>query len=127
MKKRNTKQKELILEVVKSSCIHPTAEEVFKGVNKIDPKISISTVYRNLQEMTVDGIIDKIIDREGINRFDGKNCKHYHFICTKCNKIEDLDIPYKDNINKLLNRDYIIECHNIEFRGICNNCQNHLK
>lgn len=122
--KRNTKQKEIILQVVKSSCMHPTAEEVFKEVNKIDPKISVSTVYRNLQEMAEDKVIDKIIDNDGINRFDGKCCNHYHLICNKCGRIIDLDIPYDSSINNLVKNSQI-DCHSITFRGVCSNCLNH--
>ncbi len=124
MKKRNTKQKEIILQAVRSSCIHPTAEEVYLEVNKIDPKISVSTVYRNLQEMAEDGLIEKLIDKFGINRFDGMNCKHYHFVCTNCDKIFDLGIPYNEDINSLVKKHHV-DCHSIVFRGICNDCHNH--
>lgn len=125
--KRNTKQKEVILNVVKSSYIHPTAEEVYSEINKSYPSISKSTVYRNLQEMTEDGLILKIVDEEGINRFDGKECRHYHFVCSNCKKLVDLDLPYDEDINKKIEKNYKVSCHNIVFHGLCSHCHDKLE
>ncbi len=122
--KRNTKQKELILDYVKLSCTHPTAEEVYKGLVKDNPNLSLATVYRNLQDMVDDKLIDKLIDERGTSRYDGKDCRHYHFICINCQKIFDLDLDYDESIDEKISDDFKVDNHSVVYRGLCINCQN---
>lgn len=127
MEKRNTKQKEIILDAVKTCYTHPTAEVVYNKIKNENPKISLSTVYRNLQDMAALGIIRKFSDENNVSHFDGNNEQHYHFICDNCHEIEDLDLSYKENLDRKLGKNYIDLRHEIVFRGLCKNCKdNHL-
>ncbi len=125
--KRNTKQKEMILDIVKCSHTHPSAEEVYRQVHEKIPSVSLSTVYRNLQEMADSSLIDRIVGEDGITRFDGKCDHHYHFICNSCHKIIDLDIAYDGNINQMIDKDLKVDSHEIVFKGLCDKCINHSK
>ncbi len=85
---RLTNQKQTILDYIKSVHTHPTAEEVYFAVKKKLPRISLGTVYRNLEKFAQDGMILEI--KGEIKRFDGDVCEHQHFICEQCGKVFDI-------------------------------------
>ena len=60
MSNNYSKQREIILEVIKNTRIHPTIEEIYEMVKKVDYKISKSTVYRNVKILAENDAIKKI-------------------------------------------------------------------
>lgn len=121
MERRNTKQRALILDEVRSRCDHPTAEQIYNKVHKVDKKISVGTVYRNLDILSKQGEISDI-KLSSANRYDLKTENHNHFICDKCGKVFDIDIPYN---TKLDNKDYdgfYINSHQTIYKGLCPKC-----
>jgi Fur family ferric uptake transcriptional regulator/Fur family peroxide stress response transcriptional regulator len=121
-KKRNTKQKAIVFQVVQDSHDHPTAETVYERAKKELPTISLGTVYRILKELVAEGKIREIIiDKQ--SRFDPKTEFHHHFICKKCGKIEDVKTPLcKYTCKKLEQKGYIIEEIEYKFYGLCDKC-----
>ncbi len=121
-----SKQREIILEVIKTNLIHPTAEEIFGLVNKIDPKISKSTVYRNISNLVESGIVEKINTSSGPDKYDYIHEPHYHFVCSKCNEIYDVkevfDVKAISNSIKSQISDNIF-VKDICINGICPNCK----
>ena len=93
MQRRLTKQKELILNLVRINCNHPTAEEVYLQAKAEKDDISRGTVYRNLHLLAEDNFI-KEIPAIGTfpNRYDFNISKHFHVICDECGIIEDVDV-----------------------------------
>lgn len=89
-KSRNSKQRELILSIVRGSHTHPSAETIYTEARKNMPVISLGTVYRNLRLLTEMGLIREVHFDSGPNRFDGKLDAHEHFICNSCAKVVDL-------------------------------------
>ncbi len=89
MERRNTKQRQIILEAVQSRCDHPNAEQIFRQVRETDPKISLGTVYRNLAILAEEG---KILDIRlaGADRFDLTTMPHDHFYCEVCGSVSDI-------------------------------------
>lgn len=89
MTRRNTKQRQLILEAVQSRCDHPSAEQIFRQVREKDPKISLGTVYRNLAILAEEG---KLLDLRlsEADRFDRTTAPHDHFFCENCGRIFDI-------------------------------------
>ena len=85
-----SRQREAILDNLKSRVDHPTADMLFQSLRKDDPKISLGTVYRNLGLLTEIGKIKKISDINGIERYDYNTTDHYHFACKACSKLIDL-------------------------------------
>lgn len=122
MERRNTKQRQIILDAVRSRCDHPTANEIFSQVSKKYPNISLGTVYRNLDILAELGEINKIKLNDA-DRFDLTVVPHNHFYCTKCKRIFDIDVPYsvKEDDRKI--EGFYIESHQTIYSGICPDCQ----
>ena len=120
--KRKTKQREIILEVLKK-LDHPTADEVYENVKKDIPNISLGTIYRNLESFCESGLINKIETSQRKKEFDPNIMGHYHARCIECDKLVDLcDTTFKKleipNIKSFFIKDYVLE-----FRGICEKCK----
>lgn len=125
---RITNQKIIILDFLRETKIHPTAEQVFLEVQKKLPRISRATVYRILEGFVEDGTIKSVTDKNSAGsptRFDGNEKPHQHFICTTCGNIIDL---YDDSIEKYLNhkqktvKDGVINNFEVNFYGKCTKC-----
>ncbi len=121
---RITKQRQLILDELMSVTSHPTADELYQMVRKRLPKISLGTVYRNLEIMSDCGIIQKLDIGGTQKRFDGNAETHYHVRCMLCGKVDDLDIPPDFNVEKAAGKvtDFTILKHRLEFTGVCPRC-----
>ena len=88
---RNTRQKELVLDIVNNSCEHLTAYQIYDIARKTIDNISLGTVYRILKELSENDKIIKISDKKiNMDRYDNKKCRHNHFICDCCHKIIDI-------------------------------------
>ena len=103
MDRRNTRQRQLVLEAV-HRLRHPDAEEVYSEVAREHPHVSKATVYRNLNLLAQQGDIRKVETAEGAARFDGCTETHYHFRCRLCGKIEDAPMKALDAPEKYLER-----------------------
>lgn len=86
---RDTKQRRIILKVLKESTRHPSADEIYLEVKEFIPNISLGTVYRNLERLVQENMIRKIINADGQRRFDSTIEPHGHFRCINCGVIED--------------------------------------
>ncbi len=123
-KYRMTNQRQVILEEIRKVNTHPTADEVYEMVRKRLPRISLGTVYRNLEILSTRGAIKKIGPISSQMRFDGITKKHYHIRCIYCGKLEDAPIDPMDNLENAIREksDYSIIGHRLEFIGICPEC-----
>lgn len=122
---RSTKQRQVILEETRRTFSHPTADEVYKMVRSRLPRISLGTVYRNLEGLAAQGLIQKVEGGGTQRRFDGNPVPHYHIRCMGCGKVEDIPgetDPKLDNMVKTLS-DYEIWGHRLEFIGMCPQCR----
>ncbi len=121
---RLTTQRQIILEELGKVKTHPTANEVYDMVRKRMPRIGLGTVYRNLELMSETGIILKLEVGGTQKRFDATIDPHYHIRCLSCGKVNDIDIPVMDEINKTAAdiSQYQVLGHHIEFSGICKEC-----
>ncbi|MFH1755602.1 MAG: transcriptional repressor [Candidatus Latescibacterota bacterium] len=122
---RNTTQRKLILEELRKLTSHPTAAELYDIVRKRLPKISLGTVYRNLDFLSERGLIRKLDVSGTEKRFDIDLSEHYHVQCAMCGRIEDAtEAPRQLEIGdiKCLNGYEIID-HRLEFIGICPDCR----
>lgn len=123
--RRNTKQKEAVLRVLKDSNEHPTASWIYEQVRQEIPHISLGTVYRDLKSLKQDGKIEEIKSSGNLSRFDGNNKNHYHFHCQKCDRIIDIAEPIDKAIDKRVAQKtgFDIHYHRLEFYGLCRDCQ----
>lgn len=116
---RNTKQKEVILNIINNSFNHLNANGVYLEARKIIPNISLGTVYRNLNNLVDENKIIRLKMSDGIDRFD-KNIIHAHVVCGICGKIDDVMYDY---IKKLPNiKDYKVVNYDLRFIGKCKEC-----
>ena len=123
-KYRMTNQRQVILEEIQKVNTHPTADEVYETVRKRLPRISLGTVYRNLEILSACGLIQKISPISNQMRFDGITKKHYHLRCIYCGSVEDAPIDPMENLENAIceKSDYSIIGHKLEFIGICPKC-----
>lgn len=119
-----SKQRESIKEYLNNTYDHPTADTVYLNVKQKFPNISLGTVYRNLNLLSDIGDAIKIPTPNGGDRFDGRTNPHYHFCCTTCGKVIDLNMEQMDFINETASCDFdgIIENHSMMFYGTCHEC-----
>lgn len=123
-KRRMTKQRKKILEVLKSTTCHPTADWIYGQVKEDIPNISLGTIYRNLNVLKEMGEIIELNYGSSHSRFDGNPIEHYHFTCTECDDILDVEEDVYEEIDKKI--EVAIDCqvdyHRLEFFGKCQNC-----
>lgn len=119
----NSKQREIIKELVLASYDHPTAEDVYMMMINKGIKTSISTVYRNLHQLADEGVIQELIMPSGKVHFDGRTYEHPHAVCVACGKIFDLQ-NVDNEINKVVEKTIGMKIlsNQIIIKGICLEC-----
>jgi Fur family ferric uptake transcriptional regulator len=120
-----TKQRKAILDELKSTKSHPTANEVYERVRKRIPNISLGTVYRNLELLARSGMITKLELSGTKKRFDGFTETHYHVQCVRCGRVDDLPMDPVSSLDESVSKlvDYEIFSHRLEFLGLCPRCR----
>jgi Fur family transcriptional regulator, peroxide stress response regulator len=101
---------------------HPTAAEIFEAVNRLDPRSSRATIYKNLRDLVEAGLVREVAVEGRAARFDATGMRHHHFICDRCGNVEDLewyDVPRPPSGS--LGKRILRECELI-FRGLCTKC-----
>jgi Fur family ferric uptake transcriptional regulator len=122
---RNTLQRQVILNELRKLKTHPTASALHVLVQKRLPKISLGTIYRNLEYLSQIGVIQKLTLSGGEARFDGTIEPHQHVRCVQCNRVDDiigppLALPPHDSQDV---GGYQIHGYRLEFFGVCPECQ----
>ena len=103
---------------------HPTADEVYEMVRQRLPRVSLGTVYRNLEVLSDLDLIRKIDLGDGHRRFDGNLEDHYHVRCTCCGRITDLHLDPIGHLGDVIRSEtgYKIIGHRLDFFGLCPEC-----
>ena len=120
-----TKQRKIIVDVLKRTNDHPTADLIYQKVRRKLPRISLGTVYRNLEILEQIGIIRKINSDGTRMRFEFSSEEHHHIRCVKCGMIEDLKVnntPPLDRISRESGYE-VLGCDQ-EYYGVCPDCLN---
>jgi Fe2+ or Zn2+ uptake regulation protein len=124
MQLRMTNQREMILRELKKSKNHLTADELYERVKKFMPRISLATVYRNLEILSELGMIRKLEISGRQKRFDSELEDHDHIYCVQCHRIENLDIGEKQvDLAVVDTKGYAITGRRLEVNGVCPRCQ----
>lgn len=120
--KNYSKQREAILQVLRSTNTHPTANWIYNQVREQLPNISLGTVYRNLSALSAAGEILAIDVGDGFEHYDGDVSPHLHLSCRKCGDIHDLVL--KDDVlsDKAKEIGFIPETSIYVVYGVCKNC-----
>ena len=121
---RMTKQRRAILEQLQSHPTHPTADELYARVRGVLPRISLGTVYRNLEAMADRGMVLKLGAADAPKRFDGRAQAHYHVRCVRCGRVEDAPVAVLVGMEGGGGEatGYEVTGHQLEFIGLCPRC-----
>lgn len=124
MATKYSRQREEIKSYLASRKDHPTADAVYMAMRERIPNISLGTVYRNLTMLAENGEILRLRVGDGVDHFDYDTSNHYHFICSKCGSVIDLDMKSIDSIVNVAGAgfDGQIAGHVTYFYGTCGNC-----
>jgi Fur family transcriptional regulator, ferric uptake regulator len=122
---RMTQQRKIIMEALKESTSHPSADEVYEIVRCKLPHISLATVYRNLVLLNEAGLVSKVEYGGKPKRFDGCVTTHYHVRCLSCGKIDDLKAELAVDIRPAMRElsSYEITGHKLDLFGYCPACK----
>src|SRR5262245_23924240 len=122
--RRSTRQRRLVYEAVMGTDTHPTAEWVYEAVRRVLPRVSLGTVYRNLQVLVGEGRL-KSFTRAGRTRYDGDLEVHDHFSCDRCGLL--MDIPRAaealSSERRLKAKGYVVSERVLEYHGLCRSCR----
>lgn len=118
-----SRQRELIVSEVLNSDEHLTADAIYERLKKENPNLSLGTVYRNLTQLSDNGMIARVNIPGDPVRFDGNLSKHDHFLCESCGKIIDIDENLFDfDFSKIEKEGISILGTEILLKGICSEC-----
>lgn len=119
-----TKQREVVLQVIRDADEHLTANEVFGRAKELLPSISFATVYNSLRYLKEAGHIAEIQFGNGASRFDRMTSRHDHAICTRCGKLVDIEMEHPDELVKMAASYSNFKPESLEFtlRGVCPDC-----
>ncbi len=124
MQLRMTNQREMILQELQKSKEHLTADELYERVKKKMPRISLATVYRNLEILSEIGLIGKLEVSGRQKRFDWDVDEHDHIFCVRCHRVDDLLMQRKQLGVKVPETvgGYRITGYRLEIAGLCKQC-----
>jgi len=125
---RYSKQRELILQTVKTNKIHPTADQVYKLALEKNPTISLGTVYRDLNQLVEAKELLRIAISGDKDRFDADTSVHYHIRCLRCGHFRDLPktltqdfVGLLDQVSEKTGMTLSPTC--MQFEGLCEACK----
>jgi Fur family ferric uptake transcriptional regulator len=120
-----TRQRAVILEELRKVDTHPSAEEIYSLVRRRLPRISLGTIYRNLEILSESGQIRRIGSGSQMKRFDGRADNHYHVRCIRCDQLVDAFFHPGMDLDERARSvtDFTVLGHRLEFIGVCPRCR----
>jgi len=120
-----TRQRQVILEEIRKMEHHPNADQVYEAVRRRMPRISLGTVYRNLESLSRAGIINKLELGGTKKRFDGMLEVHHHVRCIECGRLENVSSVSTPDIESAFRGacGYQITGYQLILTGICPDCR----
>ena len=123
--RKHSRKRDAILECLRCTTSHPTAEWIYHQLKPQIPDLSLATVYRNLAMFKAEGSIDSVGVYNGLERFDFRTDPHAHFICRQCGAVSDinwLELPASSLQEIEQQTGAIVETARIAITGICAQC-----
>ena len=121
---RLTRQRKAILHALRSVTTHPTADELYEMVRKQLPKVSLGTVYRNLEILSQIGLVQKLELAGMQRRYDGDTSDHHHVRCVNCGRVADINMPPL-SVEQFLEHvpsDFEVIGYRLKLLAICSKC-----
>ena len=121
--RKRSRQRELILAILRSTKEHPTAASIYSEAKRSIPRLSLGTVYRNLDVLEEQGLLLRIRNGNNQDRYDGDISRHYHFICESCGAVLDIPMKYMPELDAEASRyGFVVRGHRLDFHGLCPKC-----
>lgn len=122
---RYSHQRERICRAVLESHEHPTANMVYDMLKAEMPKLSLGTVYRNLNQLADAGRLRKIPLADGSCRFDGTTGPHSHIVCGVCGSVADVLLPTLTQLEHAIEQEtnYTLSSYDVVMQGTCGKCR----
>lgn len=122
---RLTPQRQAVLDVLRSSPDHPTAQDVIDRVRRTAPGIGAATVYRTLNLLVEQGYALELALGDAAARYDANTSRHDHVVCVRCGAASDVDAPLPARIASTVENvsGFVVTGHDLRFRGLCPTCQ----
>ena len=122
--RRHSRKRDAILNCIRQSRVHPSAEWIYAQLKPEHPDLSLGTVYRNLALFRESGEVVCVATVRGADRLDACTEPHAHFICEQCGAVLDVDVP-QDDLRSDLETRYGVRVQRSEllFRGVCSACR----
>lgn len=124
---RHSSQREQVAKIFFSTTTHIGIEDLYKKVQKIDPKIGIATVYRTLNLLVESGLAQKRNFETGANTYEPTPERHHdHLICVSCQDVIEFHNEKIEQLQEEIARSYkySLKFHKMELYGICAKCKN---
>lgn len=120
-----TRQRAAVYDYLSGVEHHPTAEEVFLNVKRNIPRISLATIYKNLEALVACEVISKLPYGDGSARYDIRTDHHYHTRCLGCGRMWDLEAAQGKSALELIKPQpgFTISDYRLELLGHCQDCQ----
>lgn len=101
-------------------------EQIIKSLRDKNLNTNKVTVYRIMDFLFENNIVDRLEFGEGKFRYELKKDHHHHLICQNCEKIEDVEGSFVEEIEKEIgdNKGFLVKSHSLEFFGLCKDCRN---
>ncbi|MDO5435885.1 MAG: transcriptional repressor [Clostridia bacterium] len=122
--KRYSQNRQAILECLRSTKIHPTADWILEHLRPEYPNLNLATVYRNLIQLKDEGLIRSMGVIAGQEHFDGDVQPHAHVICVFCGRV--MDIPLTEDILRSMDSAGRLTGFGVissRFTGLCPSCR----
>lgn len=124
--RKHSRKRDAILDCLRNTTCHPTAEWVYSQLKPRIPDLSLGTVYRNLAAFKRDGVIDSVGTIGGLEHFDARTDPHSHFICSRCGSVVDVDgVELPEAIMDKARRALCAQVggYRLNFYGYCQACE----
>src|SRR6267143_3428287 len=120
-----TRQRQVVLDLVRAGDTHPTAAEIFEAARKTMPGISFATVYNSLRFLKEAGLVREVAFGNGASRYDRETERHDHAICSSCGKLVDFDLPGTVALTRAAARASHFQAESVHLTlvGLCPKCR----
>lgn len=127
---RFSRNRQAILDCLRATDTHPTAEWVYAQLRPTHPSLSLATVYRNLAQLKEAGLVNSMGIVQGKEHFDADVSPHTHVLCVRCGKLIDVpDVPVPSDVlaSVMGATGFSLSANGVQFSGLCPDCQSKQK
>jgi len=121
-----TSQRRLLLDIISDAGGHLDADELYRRAKERGARISLSTVYRNLQMFKKLSLVEELHFDENHHHYEVKpSAEHHHLVCLGCGKVIEFQNPMSRYIKRNVTeaKDFEIIDTELRMTGYCSKCR----